>query len=312
MVEIDEYDGYPHQLAGEDAEPPKPVNRRVFDMALRADARTKHGPDPLAGGQLVDAAAGWRLAGSIAELFAEANASDPKRAKASDGTIGDARHVGEGSDSDHNPWLVVAGVGVVRAGDITNDPAMHLDQVAERIRVAAKAGGLPQVTGGGYVILNGRITADDWSGWKVYTGSDPHVAHMHVSVSRIAAQFDLRSSWGVFGSTPAPIPPTPPAPGPRPAYNWTGPDLTGKGATLRGVKGANGPRVGQLHDFLRRYAPAYAAGLPGAASSEYGWYGDDTAAVLRQFAARSNIANADGLNIGPKIALALWRDGFDR
>jgi hypothetical protein len=34
--------------------------------------------------------------------------------------------------------------------------------------------------------------------------------------------------------------------------------------------------------------------------------------VLREFAARSNVAGADGLNIGPKLALALWRAGFER
>lgn len=308
----DAFDGYPFDLAGDDADPPKPVARRMFDMALRADARMKHGPDPLAGDQLVDAAANWRPAGALSELFAEANAFDPARNKASDGIVGDARHQAE--KSDHNPEVIPPLTApVVRAGDITNDPALHLDQVAERIRTKAAAGQLPQVTAGGYAILNGRITKPDYSGWSKYLGDDPHVSHLHVSTSRVVAQFDSRAPWGVFTTAPAPAPPqpAPPAPGP-PAYNWTGPDLTGKGATLRGVKGANGPRVGQLHDFLRRYAPAYAGGLPDASSGEYGWYGDDTAAVLRQFAARSNIAGADGLNIGPKLALSLWRAGFDR
>jgi hypothetical protein len=301
-------EGYPYHLFGEDAEPPKPVNRRVFDMALRADARAKHGPDPLAVDQLVDEVAPWRPAGAVSELITEANAFDPKRNKASDGTIGDARHAAE--KSDHNPEVIPpATPAVVRAADITNDPAMHLDVVAERIRAKAAAGQLSQVTAGGYVILNGRITKPDFSGWSKYTGADPHVSHMHVSVSRKPALFDSRSAWLVFGDQPAP----PAPPNGRPAYNWTGPDLTGKGATLRGVKGANGPRVGQLHDFLRRYAPAYAGGLPTPASEEYGWYGGDTAAVLREFGDRTiGRGVADGLNIGPKLALALWRAGFDR
>jgi hypothetical protein len=37
-----------------------------------------------------------------------------------------------------------------------------------------------------------------------------------------------------------------------------------------------------------------------------------TAAVLREFAHRSGIADADGLNIGPKLAAALYRAGFER
>jgi hypothetical protein len=306
----DTTDTYPHHLAGEDADPPKPVARRIFDMALRADARLRHGADPLAVDQLVAETVNWRPAGAIAELFAEANALDPNRNKASDGTIGDARH--QTGHSDHNPEVIPpATPAVVRAGDITNDPALHLDQVAERIRAKAAAGQLSQVTAGGYVILNNRITKPDFSGWSKYTGDDPHVSHMHVSSSRVVAQFDSRAPWGVFTAAPAPQPA--PGPKPAPAYNWTGPDLSGKGATLRGAKGANGRRMGQLHDFLRRYAPSYAGQLPDASSDEYGWYGNDTAAVLREFGDRTiGKGVADGLNIGPKLALALWRAGFDR
>jgi hypothetical protein len=297
-------DGYPYHLAGEDADRPAPVSRRTFEMALRAAARMHHGADPLAVDQLDAEAINWRPAGAIVELFAEANAADPTRNKASDGTIGDARHAADPS-SDHNPSVIVAGVGVVRAGDVTNDPAMHLVDAAERIRAAAAAGRLPQATAGGYVILNSRITKPDFSGWSKYTGTDPHVSHMHVSVSRDVKRFDSRASWNVFGD--------PPAPAPAPA-EWSGPDLAGVGPKLRGQAAgqpqgpqSNGPRVAALQGFLRRYAPAYAGGL-----EVDGWYGPQTAGVLREFAARSNVAGADGLNIGPKLALALWRAGFER
>jgi hypothetical protein len=304
--------GYPHHLVGEPAPPPAAVSARTVGMAVKLHRKQREaaGPHPTA--------SGWpnnpRPARSIVVLRDEANAADPNRATASDGMIGDAAHAAQARDSDHNGWLVVNGVGVVRAVDITNDPALNLPAVAERIRAAAAAGRCPQVLNGGYVILNGRITDEDWRGWHVYNGADPHVSHMHVSVSLNPAQFDLGAPWGVFSNEhPAPAPqPAPAPPAPRPGYNWTGPDLSGAGSGLRGDKGNNGPRVGALHDFLRVNYPLYAGGMPDASSNEYGWYGDKTAAALAEFAHRSGIPEADGLNIGPKIAAALHAAGFDR
>jgi hypothetical protein len=217
--------------------------------------------------------------------------------------IGDARHQAEngphgpGSGSDHNGWVHLAGVGVVRAFDITNDPALGLPAVAERLRARALAGTLPQVAGGGYLILAGRITAPDWSGWRVYTGPDPHVSHLHVSVSLDAAGFDSSAPWHAFISEQPAPPPPPPAPAGR--------DLTGRGDGLRGDAGNTGPRVAAVQAFLNRYAPAYAH------LAVDGVWGPATTAALAEFAHRSGIPDADGRNIGPKIAAALHRDGFD-
>ena len=303
--------GYPHELAGDPAPPPADLDPRVLGMALKAHARhlTAAGPGLLA------AAAGWptdpRPAASLLARRDEANATAPARNKASDGMIGDARHQLDPS-SDHDGWLKVAGVGVVRALDVTTDPALRLPAAAERIRARAAAGTLPQVTGGGYVILNGRITAPDFTGWRVYTGRDPHVSHMHVSTSTDPARFDDPRPWGVFSTEqPAPASMTPaPAPA-RPG--WTGPDLTGTGTGLRGQAAgqpqgpqSNGPRMAALQAFLNRYAPAYSA------LAVDGWYGTATAAVLAEFAARSGIGGADGLNVGPQLAAALYRAGFER
>lgn len=294
---------YPHHLVGAPAGPPELVDRRVLGMALKAHARHLAGVEE-AHEQL--AAAGYRRAYALDELVAEANAADPARNKASDGWIGDARHQAEGTGSQHNPNAA----GVVCAQDITNDPALNLAAVAERIRLAAVAGRLPQVTGGGYVIFSGRITNEDFSGWHVYTGTDPHVSHMHVSTSANAAQYDLRAAWGVFTSEQPPAPAPPPAPA-----GWTGPDLTGHGAGLRGQAAgqpqgpqSNGPRVKRLQQWLFDNYHLYAANI-GAID---GWYGPKTAAVLAEFARRSNIAGADGLNIGPKLAAALTRAGFEQ
>lgn len=306
--------GYPHHLAGDPAPAPVQVERRVLGMALKAHAKhLDRVTDQLRG------TGDYRRAYALDVLVAEADAADPGRSKVSDGWIGDARHQAEngpngpGSGSDHNPWVRFEGRGIVRAEDLTNDPVLDLPAVAERIRLAAQAGRCPQVTGGGYVILAGRITAEDWSGWHVYTGSDPHVSHMHVSVSLAEPQFDSRAGWGVFTNEqpPAPTPTPPPAP-PAPA-GWTGPDLTGHGAGLRGQAAgqpqgpqSNGPRVKALQEFLNRVYPAYSHLVTD------GWYGDRTAAVLAQFARREQIDGADGLNIGPKLAAALARAGFEQ
>jgi hypothetical protein len=300
-------EGYPHHLAGDPAPPPVMPDRRALGMALKA-----HRKHLEANRDLLETAAPWRPARSLTQLFAEANAEAPDRHKASDGMLGDARHQAEngpngpGSGSDHNPWVIYGGQGIVRAGDLTNDPVLDLPAAFERLRARAAAGQLPQVTGGGYAILAGRITAEDWSGWRAYKGADPHVSHGHVSVSLTEAQYDLTAPWGLFRSEqPAPTPP-PPAPA-----GWTGPDLTGAGASLRGQAAgqpqgpqSNGPRVAALQVWLNRTYPAYSH------LAADGWYGRQTAAVLAEFAHRSGVPESDGLNIGPRVAAQLARAGF--
>ena len=79
----------------------------------------------------------------------------------------------------------MAGVGVVRAFDITADPVLDLPTVFERIRAAAAAGPLPQVIGGGYAILNGRITAAGLVGLADLQGRRPaRVPRARVGVHR--------------------------------------------------------------------------------------------------------------------------------
>lgn len=151
----------------------------------------------------------WRLATSLEVLRAEVNAAHPGRHKASDGTIGDQAHASTGLASDHNPWVIGSdGVGVVRAFDITTDPVIAPDDLAERFRLLGKAGDV-RLIGGGYVIYNRRIASerDGWA-WRPYSGSDPHTSHIHLSVSRNAGGFDLPAQWGVANTIP-PAPPTP-------------------------------------------------------------------------------------------------------
>ena len=133
----------------------------------------------------------WRLAGALVALRSDVNARWPSRDKTSDGTIGDAAHATRASD--HNPWVVVDGVGVVRALDVDVD-GIDAAWYAEQLRLVGAAGDR-RLNGGGYVIYNRRITTADFSGWRVYTGTNPHTSHVHVSFSQYQSGFDDASPW---------------------------------------------------------------------------------------------------------------------
>ena len=141
-------------------------------------------------------------------LADEINARWPNRDKASDGTIGDAAHASR--KSDHNPWVVVGGYGVVRARDIDEDldgnganGANDAAALFEHLLALAKAGD-PRLNGGGYLIYEGRIYSErgNWAS-RPYTGPNAHKHHIHVSFSRNQAGFDSTAPWGIWPiSTP--------------------------------------------------------------------------------------------------------------
>lgn len=127
----------------------------------------------------------WRLAESLEKLRDEVNVLYPNRSKASDGTRGDAAHAKRKSDHNLNAQ------GVVCALDLTHDPKNDADMyaIAEYIithRHPALA----------YVIFR-RSFASQLSGWKwrQYTGSNPHIKHMHVSVVQDEARYDIEGVW---------------------------------------------------------------------------------------------------------------------
>lgn len=186
-------DTYPHQLAGEEAGAPQ--NPSPLEIAAARAELASRPPVAMAGELLT--ANPWRKAGAIDQLFFEANAANPRRDKTSDGTIGNASHAENWTSSDHNPFVIVAGIGVVRAGDLDVD-GLDMALAMERMRLGALAGRLPQFLEGGYGIYNGRITAPDFSGWRIYNGANKHVLHGHFSVSRVAWRFDNRSPMGLF------------------------------------------------------------------------------------------------------------------
>jgi hypothetical protein len=118
-----------------------------------------------------------RLCAAGVKLRTQINKFYPKRDKASDGWIGDARHTK--TKSDHNPDKKT---GVVRALDIDSNLGKDIDsmELAESLRLLAK-GGEKRIA---YIIHNKKIASTllGWA-WRPYLGSNPHLSHIHVSFS---------------------------------------------------------------------------------------------------------------------------------
>ena len=145
----------------------------------------------------------WRVAKSLLKLRDQVNARAPNRDKSSDGTIGDASH--QSRSSDHNPWVVDGGIGVVTAIDISNDPAHKV--VSRDIAEAIRASKDSRVK---YVISNRQIFSSEtksWE-WRTYTGPNPHTAHVHISVKPLRIVYDNEMAWalptGLGGQPPKP------------------------------------------------------------------------------------------------------------
>lgn len=300
------------------------------------------------------AAPAWHLARSLASLKAGVDDHWPGRSKASDGGIGDVRHQAEGSASDHNPWLSSSLGPAVRAYDFTA-AGIDAAWLAEQLRLAGAAGDnrlagrSGDVNDNGYVIWNHHITAPDFSRWVPYNGSDKHTTHAHVSATRDPGGFEDGRPWDFLTGTahpggppspPAggqvvPVPPMPdgqippavgphdgnaahqaPAPvldmdGPEPiGYPSAGEDAIGTGPSFRAQYGNEGPNVKRLQVELNRDVSLYSAIV------EDGVYGQETAAVVQDFARRvaadpscpdayrQALAGAHGDNVGPNLAAA--------
>jgi hypothetical protein len=173
---------------------------------------------------------GWKLAPSLVALFDETDARWPKRSKAIDGSIGDRAHAAR--KSDHNPGAR----NLVHAGDFTSsgiDVQEFLDTVI----------GHPSVW---YVIHKGHIWSRTY-GWKkrVYTGSNPHNSHIHVSILSTTAA-EKKTAW--FKDKPKPAPkPVEPKPVPeKPGGNGPG-YVPGRRVLSLGDKGSD---VALLQRFL--------------------------------------------------------------
>lgn len=130
----------------------------------------------------------WRLAKSLDVLRRQIDEKWPNRSKANDGTIGDTAHASR--KSEHNPDAN----GVVRALDITNDPAhgVSSDAIAHAL-IDSKD---PRIL---YIISNGRIANSQVSSWvwRPYNGSNPHDRHFHISVVPDSHLYDSTLEWRI-------------------------------------------------------------------------------------------------------------------
>lgn len=135
-------------------------------------------------------AAKYYQAPALVTLNAELNKAYPSRDKTSDGWIGDPSHAAR--KSDHNPDY--SAKGVVRARDIDKDgiDCNRLLQILIQDRRT------------NYVIFNGFIYSRQYGFKKrVYTGTNKHTKHLHVSLRHGTQYENSTTSWGIADTTPA-------------------------------------------------------------------------------------------------------------
>ena len=98
-------------------------------------------------------------------VLRQATALRPKRKKASDGLLPSAAHLKASPTSDHNTGLAV---------DLTHDPKNGIDcaEIFENLKTDKRVK---------YLIFNHRIWTPE-KGVDIYTGSNPHVKHIHISI----------------------------------------------------------------------------------------------------------------------------------
>lgn len=118
-----------------------------------------------------------RCAPALHQLHEQIDRRWPGRSRASDGCCADARHQALGVKSDHNPID-----GYAHARDITHDPTRGPDcnALAQLLLLDPRTK---------YVIWNRRIGYPG-SGWKAYSGDNPHDKHLHLSI-RLVARHDV-------------------------------------------------------------------------------------------------------------------------
>ena len=102
-------------------------------------------------------------------VLRQATALVPKRKKASDGLLPSKAHIKASPNSDHNTGLAV---------DLTHDPKAGIDcaEIFEKLKKDNRVS---------YLIFNNKIWSRDKakSGNRVYTGSNPHTKHIHISIN---------------------------------------------------------------------------------------------------------------------------------
>jgi hypothetical protein len=102
-------------------------------------------------------------------VLRQATALKPLRKKASDGLLPSAAHLKQSANSDHNTGFAV---------DLTHDPKNGIDCVVifEKLKEDERVK---------YLIFQGKIWSREKAkqGNRVYTGSNPHNKHLHISIN---------------------------------------------------------------------------------------------------------------------------------
>ena len=102
-------------------------------------------------------------------VLRQATAISPSRKKASDGLLPSAAHIHQNPNSDHNTGYAV---------DLTDDPKNGIDctDIFEKLKEDERVK---------YLIFKGKIWSKERAkqGNRVYTGSNPHNKHLHISIN---------------------------------------------------------------------------------------------------------------------------------
>jgi hypothetical protein len=102
-------------------------------------------------------------------VLRQATAIAPLRKKASDGLLPSRAHLSKSPNSDHNTGYAV---------DLTHDPKNGIDcfDIFEKLKEDKRVK---------YLIFQGKIWSKEKAkqGNRVYTGSNPHNKHLHISIN---------------------------------------------------------------------------------------------------------------------------------
>ena len=102
-------------------------------------------------------------------VLRQATALCPSRKKASDGLLPSAAHIHQNPNSDHNTGYAV---------DLTDDPKNGIDctDIFEKLKEDKRVK---------YLIFQGKIWSKERAkqGNRVYSGSNPHNKHLHISIN---------------------------------------------------------------------------------------------------------------------------------
>jgi hypothetical protein len=102
-------------------------------------------------------------------VLRQATAIAPSRMKASDGLLPSRAHLTQNPTSDHNTGFAV---------DLTHDPKHGIDcfDIFEKLKEDERVK---------YLIFQGKIWSKERAkqGNRVYTGSNPHNKHLHISIN---------------------------------------------------------------------------------------------------------------------------------